>query len=320
MNPNGKRWLVRGVKLVVILLVLFFVGRQLSIDLAKLDLTKIELRPGWLLASGLLYLLGIYPAAWFWRHVHGKFGYPLSVYAVVRAHYIGQLGKYVPGKALAVAIRADLVHPYGVPYGVSIIVSFYEVFTGMAAGGIVAALVYMVEPPGELNIGWHPVWIGLVLIGACGIPLLPGVFNFVIAKLTARIQAVQLYRLPPLRFGTLATGLLNGAAGWWVQGLSWWAMLQAVMPEPPELTASVWAQCTASIAAATVVGFASMIPGGFFVREVLLTSLLSSLGPAEYILPAAILLRLTWIAAEALFALCTYWLKPAPNPRSEPEA
>ena len=311
MNPDRKRWLVRGVKLLLALLLLYYVGKQFASDLGQRDLAEIELHPAWLVASGLLYLIGMFPSAWFWRHLHRKFGYPLPLYAAVRGQYIGQLGKYVPGKALAIAIRSDLVHPFGVPYGVSIIASFYEVFTGMAAGAIVAALIYMVEPPGELVMEWHPVWIGIVLIGVCGVPLLPGVFNFLVGRLTAKIQAVQLYRLPPIRFGTLTAGLLITGAGWWLQGLSLWAMLQAVVPTPPELTWSWLAQCTASIAFANVVGFVSGIPGGLGVREILLKILLSSAGPAKYIAAAVILLRLDWIIAEALFALSTYWIKPA---------
>ena len=311
MNPEWKRWLVRGVKIVLALMILFFVGRQFKRDLEQLDLSQLEIRPGWLLASGGLYLAGMFPSAWFWRHLHQKFGYPIFLFAAVRAHYIGQLGKYVPGKAMAIAIRSTLVHPCGVPYGVSIITSFYEVFTGMAAGAIIAATIYVIEPPADLDLGWHPLAIGLLLIVMCGIPLLPGVFNFIIAKLTARIQAIELYRLPPVRVGTLATGLLSSAVGWWLQGLSLWSMLQAVVPEPPTWTLASWAQCTAAVTFSNVVGFAVFfLPAGLGVRELLLTKLLSSLGPKGYIAAAALLLRLDWIVAEALFAVCTYWLKP----------
>ena len=312
LSQSGwKRWLVRGAKFVLAIVILFFVGWQFQRDLANLDRREIELRPGWLLASGGLYLVSLLPSAWFWRHLFGKFGYPMSVYAGVRAHLIGQLGKYVPGKAMAIAIRADLVHPAGVPYGVSIIASFYEVFTGMAAAAIVAAGIYAIEPPGDLNLGLHPLALGAVLIGLCGIPLLPAVFNFVIAKLTAKIQVIELYRLPPIRFGTLATGLLATAAGSCVQGLSVWAMLQAVVPNAPDLSVSSWAQCTAAIAFATVAGFAAfVIPAGFGVRESLMNMLLSPAGANPYIAIAVLLLRLVWIAAEALFAACTYWFKP----------
>ena len=316
MNPSWKRWLVRGVKLVLAIVILFFVGWQFQRDLASIDRREIELHPGWLLASGGLYLISLLPSAWFWRHLFGKFGYPMPLYAAIRAHLIGQLGKYVPGKAMAIAIRADLVHPYGIPYGVSVIASFYEVFTGMAAAAIVAAVIYAIEPPGDLELGLHPLALGAVLIGLCGIPLLLGVFNFVIAKLTAKIQVIELYRLPPIRFGTLATGLLATGTGSCVQGLSVWAMLQAVVPDAPSLSVSSWAQCTAAMALATVAGFAAFVmPAGFGVREGLLKMLLRPAGANPYIAMAVLLLRLVWIAAEALFAVCTFWFKP-----SEPEA
>ncbi len=311
MTPTTKRWLWRGVKLVLALVLLYFIGRQFQRDFEQLDLAEIPMRPAWLIASGVVYLVGLYPSVWFWRHLHERFGYAIPHYAALRAHYIGQLGKYVPGKALAVAIRSELVHPFGVPYGVSIIVSFYEVLTGMAAGAIVAALVFVLAPPGDLGLDWHPAWLGVILLCVCGVPLLPGVFNFVIAKLTARIQAVELYRLPPVRFGTLTLGLLTTGSGWWVQGLGVWAMLCAVVPEPPEWSLRMWAESTAAIAFANVAGFVIVVvPGGLGVREYLLKILLSAAGPPGYIATAALLLRLDWIIAEAVFALITYFLKP----------
>jgi glycosyltransferase 2 family protein len=322
MEANTKRWLWRGVKLAAALTVLLFVGWKFAEALAELDFSRLKPRPLWLIASGGLYLLALFASAWFWRHLHRQFGYPMSLFAAVRAHYIGQLGKYVPGKAMALAIRSELVHAQGVPYGVSVIVSFYEVFTGMAAGAFVAALIYLVGPPdlGDRsrteNLTWHPVWTGVILIGICGLPLLPGVFNFLIARLTARIQAIELYRLPPVRFPTLAIGLAATSAGWWLQGLSVWSLLHAVLPAPPEFSLYWLSQCTAAIAFANVAGFViPIVPGGLGVREVLLTILLSSAGEEPYIAAAAILLRLDWIAAEALFTLCTYWIDPSePRP------
>jgi glycosyltransferase 2 family protein len=333
MQSHGKRWAWRLVKTGLALVVLYFIAKQFWQDLSRLDdiqplrlrsLDDIQHLPwrrlGWGMACGGLYLAGLFPSAWFWRHVLCVFGYPISLYAAARGHYISQIGKYVPGKMLAIWIRAALVRPSGAPYGVSIIASFYEVFTGMAAGALVAALIYVVEPPiigGDealrlAGFEWHPLWTGVVLIGVCGVPLLPGVFNFIIGRLAANIQAIELYRLPPVRFGTLAGGLLATGAGWWLHGLSWWAMLQAVLPDPPSLTLSTWAQCTASIAFANVVGFAAIIfPGGVGIREYALKMLLSSAGPVQYITLSAILLRLDWIVTEALVTLATYWWKPA---------
>lgn len=313
MNSDWKRWPWRGVKLALAILVLVFVGMRFHRDLIDLDLAEIELRPAWLLASAGLYLLGLYPSAWFWRHLHGLFGYPVSHYAAVRAHFVGQLGKYVPGKAMAVLIRAHLVHPCGIPYGVSVIVSFYEVFTGMAAGAILSAVIFLLEPPEQVvDSQMHPALFGLGLIAVCGIPLLPGVFNFVIARLTARIQAIQLYSLPPVRLKTLVIGLLATGAGWWLQGLSVLAMLQAVMPTPRDWSMAGWAQCTAGLALANVAGFVVFfLPAGLGVREELLRMLLGNAGPVRYIAVAVILLRLDWIVAEVAFAAITYWRKPS---------
>lgn len=322
MNATQKRWLVRSVKTIVAVLILVFIGMQFARDLRQSDgddpdrlvLHDLSVRPGWGVLSAVLYLIGLLPSAWFWWHVQGKLGYPLPFLAAVRAHYIGQLGKYVPGKALAIALRSGLAHPYGVPYGVSIIATFYEVLTGMAAGAIVAAVIFMVDPPPDLGLSWHPAWLGAVLIALCGVPLLPGVFNFVIAKLTARIQAVELYRLPPLRTGTLAIGLLATAVGWWIQGLSWWAMLVAVLPEPPDWSCAFLAQCTASLAFANVAGFVIIVvPGGIGVREFLLRNMLSFAGPVPYIAAAVILFRLLCILTEAIFGLVIFWIKPAPE-------
>jgi uncharacterized membrane protein YbhN (UPF0104 family) len=322
MKPERKRWLWTGAKLIAAAAILLFVGRQLLGDMQKLDLSEVELSPGWILASAVLYLVGLFPSAWYWRHLHQEFGYPLSFYVAMRAHYVGQVGKYVPGKALALAIRAGLAHPFGVPYGVSVITSFYEVLTSMAAGGMVAALIYVIDPPIlskrlEFVAGWpiDPQWAGLLLMGVCGIPLLPGVFNLIIARMTSRIQAIELYRLPPVRYGTLLIGLLTTGIGWWIQGLSLWAILQTILPEPPPLTLSWAAQCTAAIAFANVAGFVILVvPGGLGVREYLIALLLGSAGSRGFLTACAILLRLDWIIAESLFALILYCIQPAPSP------
>lgn len=328
MNPTTKRWLVRGIKLALAALVLFFVGRQFITDLQDPKLYEIEPHPLWLVASALLYMVGLFPSMWYWRHLHFKFGYPIPFYAGFRAHYIAQLGKYVPGKALALAIRADLTHPHGVPYGVSIIISFYEVLTAMAAGGMVAALVYAVDPPAgseellqDLGITLHPSWLGLVLVAMCGVPLVPSVFNFVIAKMTSKLQAIELYRLPPVEFRTLAAGLLLTGIGWWMQGLGMWAMFQAISPTPPQLTLSRLAEITAAVAFSNVAGFVIIVlPAGFGIREGLLYNLLKSVDDRVFVTATVILLRLAWIVAEVIVGFVLYLIKPSAVELSEPPA
>src|SRR5262249_54821858 len=95
----------------------------------------------------------------------------------------------------------------------------------------------------------------------------------------------------------------------------------AVLPEETALSPMVLGQCTAAIAFATVAGFVFFfIPAGLGVREDLLKNLLSGMGPVKYIAAGALLLRLNCIVAEAIFAGCTYWIKPGDGHPQSPEA
>src|SRR5262245_4216158 len=67
-------------------------------------------RPGWLLASGGIYLFGLAFPALFWARLQRHLGQRLpGVAAVARAYYVSHLGKYLPGKAWALVLRASLI-------------------------------------------------------------------------------------------------------------------------------------------------------------------------------------------------------------------
>ena len=319
MNPTAKRWLVQTIKLTLALIVLFFIGRIFWDDLKKLDPEDIHLQPHWLILSGAVYLAGLLPSVWFFRHVHQLFGYPVPIYACIRAHLIGHLGKYAPGKALALLMRSALLKPSGIPYGVSLIVSFYEVLTAMASGALVATIVFVFDPPTipeklqeYIPADWHPAWFGVGLLALCGLPLLPGVFNFIIAKMTAKLSTVEMYRLPPVRYPTLLLGIVVTAAGWWLQGLSAWILVYSIVPDMAGLSMEAAAQYTAAIAFTNVVGFVVIfLPAGLGVRELLLKHMFADAGPELLVAVAVIVLRLNWVVTEIVMALALYWIKPA---------
>ena len=94
--------------------------------------------------------------------------------------------------------------------------------------------------------------------------------------------------------------------GWVLMGASLWAVLRA-MGIPASL-AGQWHLDTAAVALAVVGGFVSMIPGGLFAREAVLTGVIGRLvGGAETALIAAALLRLVWLAAEIAISAILYW-------------
>ncbi len=67
--------------------------------------------------------------------------------------------------------------------GTAIIFAFYEVLTTMAAGSLIAAIGFMFPAPQASRLPWHPMFTGLVLLGLCGLPLMPWVFNFLTTRM-----------------------------------------------------------------------------------------------------------------------------------------
>src|SRR5262249_14446654 len=107
------------------------------------------------------------------------------------------------------------------------------------------------------------------------------------------------YSQVQVRPQTLFAGLIVTGVGWVLLGLSMWAVLRGVLPDPPPLTAERLANYTATMGLAYVVGFlALVVPSGVGVREYFLLHLLAADGPIEFIALAVLILRLVWTAAE----------------------
>ena len=303
MKNAWQRWGWPVLKGLLALAILAAIGYRFYEDLWQLDRAHFELRPGWLVLSAVIYALGLWLAAWYWYHLLHICGDRPDLLTAGKGYFLGHLGKYVPGKALALLLRAGAVRGPHCRFGVAIITSFYEVLTTMAAGGLFAALVFAFDPPEVEGLPWHPVLTGLLLVALCGIPLLPGVFNFAVRKMAARFETVDAYQLPRLRLGTLIVGLLVTGIGWGLFGLSIWALLQGVVPHPPELSWHTWLRCSGTIGLAYVAGFLIVIlPGGLGVREGMLVPLLSFAGERPVVAAAVLLLRVVWAGTEVLLA------------------
>jgi uncharacterized membrane protein YbhN (UPF0104 family) len=309
MGVAGQTW-KNVAKVAVALAILVFVGRQFYQDLSHPDLERLDFRVEWALLSAALYLAALGFSAWFWRHVLRVLGQRPPWRFILRAYFIGHLGKYIPGKAWALVLRGSLVRPAGVPLGLAILTAFYEVLTTMATGALVAIVVFIALPPPVSGMAWHPLYTALLLLGLVAMPLLPGVFNFLMLRLGRRFPSLLSENLTPLGMGTLFQGMLATGCGWLLLGLSVWAMLQAVLPEPPALTLETWGRLTGANALAYVAGFLAVVmPSGVGVREYFLLALLSFAGPEPLIAAAVLLLRLTWTAAELMMAAALFMFR-----------
>jgi hypothetical protein len=295
------------------------------------------LRPGWVVLSALLYLGGLFFSALTWRRLLTHAGEPPRLFTAVRAYYLGHLGKYLPGKAWALFLRADLVRGDGVRLGVGVVTAFYEVLVTMSGAVLVSAVLFAIFAP---DTGFRPrgevlrgllrldvpeegdlgrttcVLLSLGLLAAVGLPALPPVFNRLARRMALPFGAGGDF--PRMRWGYLGEGLCLTGTGWLLQGASLGAALCAVVGTDLSWTFPAAARVAAIMGVSYVAGFVILFaPSGLGVREYFLTLLLTpelrELGlPGDEARGLAImtvlLLRVAWTAAEMVMATVVWRL------------
>ncbi len=336
-------------KLLLGLAIVVLIGRRFYLDLRDHpELLRQPLRPGWLVLCGALYLLGLAFSALCWHRLMLGLGQRPPFLVALRAYYIGHMGKYLPGKAWALFLRAGLVRGPGVSPVLATVTAFYEVLVTMSAGALMGAVLFaLLLPPGEDRLGsgrvrerlgailerltrgdaaptsGAPLDRTLVLVLAVGLllplllPILPPVFNRLVHHLSLPFRAADAV-LPQFRVRGLVEGLFATGLGWMCLGASLWSALRGALPEPPAWGADLWGRLTAVMGVSYVAGFVILLaPSGLGVREFFLVMFLVALlgysseaGEASVLL-AVLAMRLVWTAAE-LVMIALVWRLPGP--------
>lgn len=309
-SPSWKRWAVRVLKGAVAVVVVWAVGRHLAQTWRDLGThgRTLHVGPGWIVAGGALYLAGLSACGVFYGQIVRSSATPLGWAAALRAYLISHLGKYVPGKAMVVVMRVGLSTPFGARPATAAIATFYETLVMMAAGSVVAAAGFATGRP----VPWNFVLPSAALAVAFLVAVDPVVFPRVSRLVTSPIPGVGPEAHPRLSRRLLGAGLLWSLACWVLLGLSQVVVVRAI--SSAGLGLEHWPLVTASVALATVGGFVvPVLPGGLGVREwLLMTALAPALGTnSELAVIAALLLRLTWVAAEGIAAAVLVVVRPA---------
>ncbi|HEY2761170.1 MAG TPA: lysylphosphatidylglycerol synthase domain-containing protein [Pirellulales bacterium] len=277
-------------------------------DLRNRDWQFSQLHVGWAVFAGFLYLASQLPMSWFWWGVLSGLGQHVTLPRALRAYYIGHLGKYIPGKAMVVVIRAGLVGRPHVKTSLAVVAVFYETFTAMAVGAVIAAFILIFS---HREQPWLIV-CSLALALIVGLPTLPPVFYRILGWMRLLPSTAASSETPQgalhLSAGLLLRGWIANTIGWLLAGASLLATLRAIGVGNVNL-ATDWPLCVATIALAVVLGFVSLLPAGVGVRDIALLQLLAPrleiLSPGRgqaLALVAVIVLRLIWLLAEAILA------------------
>src|ERR1051326_882102 len=278
----GKWWPV--LKILLGLVILYFVGKSLWHDLSEPDLWQRSYNITWLILAGALYLLGLGCTMLYWGLLLRRAGQFPGVIGLFRGYYIGFLGKYVPGKAWALLLRAAFVDKRKVNAAVAVQTGFYEVMMMMAGAGVAACILFLLigvpeadsglwkhkfdlvrlSLPGDVDLDYR----GLALIAlilatpflAISFPLL---FNRVAARLTRAVERFAGEPLTRIEASSYLRGFPMEMACWFCMGASLYFTLHPANPNGVEWDWKLWGYLTAAVALACVAGFVIIIlPSG----------------------------------------------------------
>lgn len=312
---SQKPLLIRLAKLLVAISVIIAVSWQIYESVGAFN-TKYEMNRihfEWIAVAIALYIIGLFSFGLYYARIlrsrHPITSYPLAI----SAYFLSQLGKYVPGKASVVLIRASLSAASGIRPVTAVLATLYETVVMMAAGCLVALAGFLISPTGSVAVRLGAIGVlNLPLAGLAALLTLPFlvvvnplIFVKLVHKLTSPFSGMGPDALPRLSQSLLGEGLVWSLLGWILLGFSQIAVIRGL--SPVDVSTVEWPAVVASVALATVAGFAiPVVPGGLGVREWVLWTSLSTVLDREASVVAALALRLCWIGGELLLALCAY--------------
>jgi glycosyltransferase 2 family protein len=316
-------------------IVLACVGWYFYKKLDQPGLWNANLTPGigWVLAAALVYLVAYIVWGLYYVILLNDQGAHAPTATGLRAYFISQMGKYVPGKILVIVIRVGMLRGIGITRTAVGIAAMYESLVWVGAG----ALVGIVLLPDALWQGLqaqaaaqgndlpniHRAWlilpVGLAPIGLVGL-------NRFVNRVNRWRKGADAKQLPRVKLHMVLFGLAFDALGWFILGGCLMLVLAGLQPSA-ELSADEFWNLVSINGIAYVLGFiAFFMPAGIGVRDMALQLLLAvelqarrNLGDAEANALAALLavwFRLLGTVAEIVVAGFLYRFAPPADRRA----
>jgi hypothetical protein len=207
-----------------------------------------------------------------WRFLAGRMGDRSPLLPLLASYTYSQMGKYIPGKVVLLLMRIDHASRFGMTPGTCTLSTLLENALYMISGGLVG-MTAIIRITGEIPnpqtraLLWPVSSLAvLVMIAACAPPVFYGLVNRILRKM-------QKPEVPPKRrlgAPTLALAVIAFIPCWLFGGLAMWGSLRCVNPpQSPVLVADCW-WFAGAYALSVIIGMASLLPGGAFIREAVL--------------------------------------------------
>ncbi len=274
-----------------------------------------EVSIAYLVLGVVTCMTALIPTCIAWIQTLRDFQQKVPTAIAFRSYFLGHLGKYVPGKAMAVILRVGQLHAHGVLVRPAIVSVFMETLVSVAVGALIGAtLVLQMSPPQWISIS---AWIGIPFAIAS---LVPYLFRSLVAFISrSRIGQMPLTVAHAINWRLMIRTCAWSTLGWLLHGTSLWIFLLAIDHDPSLVSFHAWQVCTASISLGAIAGFFSMLPGGAGVREIVAMILLHSIVSEPIALAAAVIARIGTIIGEiAMVGITSLIVSRLQSDQSEP--
>ncbi len=294
-----KRWLfmlLRGLIAIVVVVCVFVAWRRAVAELQSMpgELSWARLRWDWMIAGWGCSISGLLPTWIGWHQTLRDFRQMVDWRHSFYAYFLGHMGKYVPGKAMAVLLRVGHLHRIGALVRPSIVSVIIETLTSLASGGLLGAIFALAMPlPSTFR------WMAFASIPIFALSLVPHTFRWLVTMVSrSRIGSMPAFVAKAITWRLMLRTSAWSFLGWTLNGTAAWMVLMAITPDPTLLSVQAWMVCVAAMSLGVLAGFLSMLPGGVAVRELVAMWILTTLVPQPVALASSIVARLILMAGE----------------------
>lgn len=283
----------RGIQLLFVIVPLLLAGRYYLNNWEALSSYEWRINLTQCIVSLLVLLLAFAILPCTSRHVLIGLGYQVTYPVAYYSYFVSQLAKYIPGRFWIVPARAVALEKYGIDALSSSVGAIIEVCV-LLLTGVIAFVPYALVVPNTL---FSKVWY---LIVPLAVSLHPRVFNTGMRWLQRRLGHHN--AVVQLTGRQIARMVLLDLLFWAVAGIGFVSLVTSVKYPLEHL----WVLPSA-FSLSWVLGFLAVItPGGFGVREGMLTLLLTPLLPQPLPALVAVLSRLWWTLGDLVSAVLAF--------------
>ena len=312
-KPSGsglKSPIITILKYLLILVVVYFVGKKLIDNWHEVTAYRWSLNPYLLILSVASHILTFAMLSYVWRYLISGFGYKgIHFPHAFKISYIANLGRYIPGKIWPVVGTVYYARKIGINEEAAV-ASWALAQVYAIPASFLACLVTMLFQP-QMYTGYVSSFVGPAIYIAAAI-----IFIISVLAITIPDKALLLFNIilkvfnrPEVKFRLSKTLALKVYLGyficWLMFGFSFWLFLHAVIDDP---RIPVMAGIAAFVLAYQIGYLTLFSPGGLGVRELVLTSVLTPyVGPVAA--GVAVASRLWNMVSEIIAALVAVKIK-----------